>query len=207
VFVDVVDGAVVVDSAVDGSWVFVDVGAPAGAVVVVPVVLVGSAGEVDPVDGSGALVDVGAPARAVLVVPVVIVGSVAAVDPVAGSGAVVDVGVLATVKTLFWACAVVDSGVADELGTGVALGGSATVKTVAHGLPATHVSPFAAASVVNFAPSGAVAATVTRNEVLALDPAVPTAVNAGTSQVTVLARWSRVSPRSANSPVVLETSA
>ena len=172
---------------VDGSGGLVVVGVAAGAVLVVSVVLVGSAGAVDPGAGSGAVVDVGGPTGAVLVVSVVLVGSAGAVDPVAGSEAVVDVGALTSAKTLFWVCAAEEFDVCEELGTEVALGDAATVKTVAHRLPAPHASPCRAALVVSFAPSGVASATVTRKEVVT-DPAVPTSASSGTSQVTVLAR-------------------
>ena len=181
----VLAGSAGVIDPVDGSGALGDVGASVGAVLVVSVLLVGSAGAVDPVDGPSAVGDVGA---VLAVVSVVLVGSAGPVDPAEGLNAVGDVGALTAARTLLSACVAEDSGVCEGLGTGVAAGGRATVKTVAHELPAAHVSPFRAALVVSFAPSGAVAATVTRNEVVALDPEMPAAANAGTSQVTVFAR-------------------
>lgn len=70
-------------------------------------------------------------------------------------------------------------------------------------LPGSQVSPSAAAAVINRAPSGALSATVTRKDVVASDPAVFGTVDAGTSQVTVRACRSSVSPLSASSSAVL----
>jgi hypothetical protein len=137
-------------------------------------------------------------------------GSPAVVDSAGGGAALSVVGSCAISGMLVGACPAVDSGVKDSgvsgrLRFGTASGGRATVRVVAHGPPATQVSPAAAAAVINCAPSGAVSATLTRKDVVASDPAVPSTVDAGTSQAIARACRSSVSEPSASSPAVLMT--
>lgn len=74
-------------------------------------------------------------------------------------------------------------GVVDD----VVVGGSATVRVVAHGLPAVQAGPPCnTAAVVSFAPPGAVLDTIAWKEEVIVEPCVAGVPVAGTSQVSVL---------------------